>query len=152
MEIGIKFQIPNKWGNLIEDILCGIELTEYIWKISEDEVYIEDNTENYGFLFPQNEDIFRGEEFIKIISFPSYYTVSANIQAYINKDNIFDIKTYYDFKESNCQIIILIVDNIFVSIYVKTNKILERIKANALLKKYEQIEYIMYDNDKMILN
>lgn len=150
MNIGIKFQIPNKWDKLIESILNGIELKKYIWKINEDDVYIKDTMKNNGFLFPQEKNIFNGEEFIKIISQRSYYTVFINIEAYLSENDFHNIKTYNDFITSNCEIIILTSDNIFVNIYAKSEKIIQQIETNAMKNKYEQIEYITDENLKLL--
>ncbi|WP_435791299.1 DUF2691 family protein [Clostridium sp.] len=37
---GIKFEIPNSWGSFISEILNGICVEQYVWKISEDQVYL----------------------------------------------------------------------------------------------------------------
>lgn len=149
MKIGIKFQVPNEWGNLIENILYKIDLEKYIWGIEDDDVYIEDNTKNNGFLFPQEKNIFSGIEFKNIISQKSYYTVFVKINAYLNENDFCIIKTYNDFKKSNCNLIILVTDNIFVSIYAKSENVIEKIKINAILNKYEKIEYITEQNSEI---
>ena len=43
MKIGIEFNIPNEYGNFLEQILKQINLDKYIWKIEEDEIYINNN-------------------------------------------------------------------------------------------------------------
>lgn len=149
MNIGIKFKIPNEWGRLIKDILYEIECEEYIWKIDEDEVYLEDTTKNDGFLFPQEKKVFNNTEFMEIISKPSYYTVFVNIQTYFKQGLLCDMQTYDDFLKSDCEIILLITDNIFVNIYAKTESIIEKIKANAINNNYTQIKYITDENNKM---
>ena len=40
MNIGIKFKILNEYGNYIKQILNNIDSANYIWKIAEDEVSI----------------------------------------------------------------------------------------------------------------
>ena len=139
---GIKFQVPNEWGILIYNILEGIDLKKYIWKIDNDEVYIKDNSENNGFLFPQEKNEFSGEEFIKIISQLPYYTVFVNIQAYLNEKDFVDIESYNVFNKSECELIISVADNIFVNIYAKSESIIEKIKENAILNQYKEIDYI----------
>lgn len=44
---GISFQVPNKWGMLLLDMLQGIAYDNYIWKIKDSEVY----TKGGDFLF-----------------------------------------------------------------------------------------------------
>ena len=41
-----------------------------------------------------------------------------------------------------------VTDNIFVNIYAKSERIIEKIKENATLNKYEHIEYIIEEVDK----
>lgn len=146
MNIGVKFEVPNEWGKLIKDILCGIDLEQYKWRIDQAEVYIKDNTKNNGYLFPEEKDILDNTEFTELISNFVYYTVFADIKAYPNICDFDNIKTYNDFKTSNCELIILVTDNIFVNIYAKSEILIEKIRNNALLNNYEKIEYIIEKN------
>ena len=146
MKKGIKFQVPNEWEMVIYNILQGIDFKKYIWKINNDEVYTEDYSKNNGFLFPQEKEAFSTEEFIKIISQLPYYTVFVNIQAYLNEKDFAEIENYKQFNESKCELIIFVTDNIFVNIYAKSESIIEKIKENALLNRYEKIEYITDEN------
>ena len=43
MNLGIEFKIPNKYGNHLKQILTNIDREDYMWNITEDEVYITDN-------------------------------------------------------------------------------------------------------------
>ncbi len=36
--IGIKFHIPNNWNNYLFQILKGIDSSDFIWQIGEEEV------------------------------------------------------------------------------------------------------------------
>lgn len=138
MIIGIQFQIPNEWGNVLNDILTGIELEKYIFKIDDDEIHLENNS----FLF--TDRIIEGNRFKKIISQSTYYVVSVNIQGYIKKtyEEKSEVNSIEEFIRSNCDIMITIVDNIFVDIYTKSKEQLEQIKINAQKNQYNEIEEI----------
>lgn len=146
MNKGISFKIPNEYGSFLNDILKGINIKEYTWKINEDEVY-----------FNHAEDLFtsevlEGQKFERLIAFPSYYIVFVKLQAFTNPSNLSLIETYEDFINSDCNILILICDNIFVDIYAKASKDIDTIKKNACNCNFSEIKYITELSDKKILN
>ena len=145
MNIGIKFKIPNEYGNYLKKILNTIDDTKYVWKIWEDEVYITDDNKNNGFLFPQEKEIFSNTEFIDIISQESYYTFFANIKLY-EKDDGIAIKNYKDFLKSSCILVLLITDSEFVEVYSKEEKLVKVIYNNAVENEFRDISYIIKDN------
>ncbi len=60
--LGIEFKIPNIWSNVLNKILDGIELDNFIFKIDFEEVLLE----NDSFLF--NKNIYSGLEFRELIN------------------------------------------------------------------------------------
>lgn len=146
MRIGIEFKIPNEYGRFLREILEQINLDKYIWKIEEDEIYVNDNKEsNDDFLFKNS--MYKNADFKRIIAQEDYYIVFANIKLYIKQDNII-INTYKDFMESSCILILLITDSEFVEIYSKDENLLDEIYDNALKNKFCNICYITKDNFK----
>lgn len=148
MYIGIEFKIVNEYGNYLKQILDGISSSEYVWNISEDEVYTKDLNNNNGFLFPQERDILTNKEFIEIISKKSYYTVFINIKIYKKENDGITINNYKDFLKSSCILTLRIVDNIFVEIYSKDERILDKIYMNAMKNNFSDIKYITEKNLK----
>lgn len=77
---GLRFEIPNRSGRYLFDILKNIEVEKYYWNISNDEVICYDeNLEEF------NKDIFRvdnfsGEELKKRISYCDYYIVHIELK------------------------------------------------------------------------
>ncbi|MDP4120586.1 MAG: DUF2691 family protein [Bacillota bacterium] len=138
---GLTFKVPNKHGSILYDILQDIEVQKYTWKIDEEEIYIKDES-----LFPN--DIVDGIEFEKRIMYPSYYVIFVNLQAYAVYSDFNDINSYEDFTKSECEILILVTDSIFVDVYVKDIKIIERIKSNAIKNNFSEINYISEKNDR----
>lgn len=144
MNIGIEFKIPNEYGNYLKQILNNIDNTNYMWKITEDEVYI---TNGMDYLFPQEMKTLSNAEFVDIISQASYYTIFLNIKLYVKEDNIV-INNYDDFIKSSCILVLLITDNEFVEIYSKDANILNTIYNNAMKSGFSNINYITKKNFK----
>lgn len=141
MNIGMKFKIPNEYGNYLKQILDKIDSDNYTWKIEEAEVYKVELTD----LFTM--DKYSNYDFKKIISQDRYYTVFTNIKLYEKEDKTI-IRNYEDFLNSTCILILLVTDNIFVEIYSKSENILKIIYENALKNKFTDISYITKNNFK----
>ena len=141
MNIGMKFKIPNEYGNYLKQILDKIDFDNYTWKIEEAEVYKVELTD----LFTM--DKYSNYDFKKIISQDRYYTVFTNIKLYEKEDKTI-IRNYEDFLNSTCILILLVTDNIFVEIYSKSENILKIIYENALKNKFTDISYITKNNFK----
>ena len=143
------FKIPNEYGNYLKQILNNINNDNYIWKVTEDEVYTPNNTD---YLFPQEKNMLENIEFMEIISQESYYTFFVNIQVY-NKEDKTTIDTYADFLKSSCILILLITDSKFVEVYAKDENILKIIYENASENQFSDIQYIEeYDIKRKIFS
>lgn len=139
---GIRFKLSNEYNSFINKILEGINIGNHFWKIDEDQVFAGGG----DFLF--TTDIYAGNDFKKIISMPSYYVVFLNLKAFPDKCSFNEIRDYSDFLKSNCELIVLISDSIFVSIYSKNRNHIETIKLNAQKNGFQDIEYITQENDR----
>lgn len=132
--IGIEFKIPNVWGTVLNDILDRIKLEDLIFKLGYEEVFFSNNE----FLF--KEDIYTGLEFSKLIKNKKYYPVFLNLKLYDKNTNYDDdIKNYDDFLNSNCKLILMIIDCEYVTIYSKDIKYLNIIKENAIKYNFSNI-------------
>lgn len=58
-----------------------------------------------------------------------------------------ELNTYEDFLKSDCEIIILITDSVFVDIYAKDEMVINKIKYNAEQCDFKDIAYITDEND-----
>ena len=139
---GIKFKIPDLEGSFISEILNGICVEQYVWKISEDQVYLDMGKS----LFLSG--VLNGQDFRKTISYPSYYVVFANLQAYPTGSDFKELNTHGDFLKSGCEIAMFISDSIFVDIYAKDEKIINKIKYTAEQCDFKEINYITDENDR----
>lgn len=146
MEIkGIEFKIPNEYDKYLGKILEKVNDNNYIWKIEETEIYLEQNENNNENLFQNNR--YSNVEFQERIFSQNYYMIFANIKMYLEEDNI-EINTYEDFIKSKCILILLVTDNEFVEVYSKDQDILDIIYKNAITNKFEDVMYISNNNYK----
>ena len=146
MEIkGIEFKIPNEYDKYLGKILEKVNDNNYIWKIEETEIYLEQNENNNENLFQNNR--YSNVEFQERIFSQKYYMIFANIKMYLEEDNI-EINIYEDFIKSKCILILLVTDNEFVEVYSKDQDILDIIYKNAITNKFKDVMYISNNNYK----
>lgn len=138
---GIRFNVFNG-ENVLANIFHSIDCENYWWSISEDEIYNKTNepifTKNY----------IDGEKFNNIIRNQEHFVIFANIKAY--SPNIFpeNLETYYDFINSECKLNLFCCDVNFYEVYAKDNSLIEKIRKNALVNGFENIEFITDENDE----
>lgn len=118
--IGIKFLIKNEYDislnkNFMVQILPTLDGNLKMKKYSV-------NMEN--FFFDKTDYI--NNEFQNMIQ-KKHYPVHLNLQMYYKNSDVNQINNYDQFLISSCQLIIFIVDNVFVEIYAKNQTILEKI-------------------------
>ena len=133
--IGIKFLIKNEYDIILNKIFHGIDCSNFRWKLEYEEVLGE-----HGKFFFDKTD-YSNNEFQNMIQ-KEHYPVHLNIQMYYKNSDVNEINNYDQFLISSCQLIIFIVDNVFVEIYAKNQTILERILKNAVDFDFSNIEYI----------
>lgn len=142
---GISFHIPNGYLGLFSDITKDIEINRYFWFVSEDQVFNKSIDTSNEFFFDSERYI--GNDFQKKVIDKNYYVIFANLQAYLSANDFIKIDTYDDFQNSNCEIVILISDGIFVDVYAKDKNIIEAIRFNAQHNNFSEIAYITDEND-----
>lgn len=143
---GISFIVEQGKNRVLCDILNNIDVSKYSWYNikNQQEAWCEtENGKQEVFLQGLN---YKGEDFKECIT-PKHYIVFLKLEAYLSETNNFDIHTYEEFKNSPCQILLLIYDCEFVEIYAKEKKVIERIYETAQRKKFTEIKYIMDNND-----
>ena len=134
--------IPNERGNYLYKLLNGVDMEGYYWSIEDSEVYVGVDEE----LFTQTQ--YTGDEFRRAISEGVYYVIHARIQGSIFDDYATTIESYDDFCAGECQIYVVIIDCIFVDIYVKSQMIAEIIRQNAIKYGFADLAFITEQNDR----
>lgn len=131
--IGIKFEIPNEYNVFLGKILENIAPKDGVWRIVCDEVLNEKGNDFF------TKEIYSNSEFKELISKETHYSIFLTLQLYEKNDKMSEIKNYNDYLNSDCKLLLIIVDNIFVDIYSKDESILRQIKRNAENNKFSNI-------------
>lgn len=147
MKRGLSFQIPNKYGSFLREILRPINISSYNWYIGGEESYLIINQELDEPIFPEMICGMNGEELKNIIENNIYYLIFANLNAFPIGKNATELTTYKEYIESECLLSLLIIDSSYVSIYCKDPNLIESLYKNALNKNYEKLKYVTDDND-----
>lgn len=145
MKRGIIFEIPNEYGSLLGRVLKPIDITVFIWQIGNGESYMVNN-EQLEELFSEDRDIIDGAELKKQLENDEYYIIFADLKAYLH-DEFSTIDTYEEFMESQCELVLLVVDCSYVTMYCKNKKDMELLYDNAIDCGFENVEYITDEND-----
>lgn len=146
MKRGISFESPNEYGTILGEVLKPIDTTVFKWRIGNGESYIVVDDELDEALFSEDKKAIEGTELKKLIENNKYYIISADLQSY-PKDEFSEIKTYDDFVESQCQLVLLVVDSCYFTIYCRNKETIELLYKNATDCGFENIKYITDEND-----
>lgn len=142
--IGLKFEIKNEYDTILYKVLYNIDCSQYKWKIVEEEVLTHNtNNDNHNFFI---KDKYTNDEFKKLIK-KIHYPIFLNLQMFKINSKIKSIENYNQYLNSDCELIIFILDNEFVEIYAKEQKMLEKIYDNALKFDFKNIEFINNRNE-----
>lgn len=149
MNRGVSFQIPNEYGQVLKNILVPLDCSQYDWLIGAGQVlqtvdglFIEED------LFHEYDHILNGSELNKRINHVSYYPIFADLKGYSRMGLISDFDTYEKYQQSDCEIVVLITDSVYVSIYCKNRSLLESLYSNAMSNNYQSVTYITDENDR----
>lgn len=76
-----------------------------------------------------------------------YYTIFVELQAYPFGQAVDLVQTYEEFVDSDCELVLLLADSSYVSIYCKDRNVIEKLFINALKNDFEEVQLITDDND-----
>ena len=141
----IRFDIPNKYDQVLAQILEGLPVEDYIWTVEYDDIFVAPLIENKG-LFRRKK--LTGKEFQQDISSASYYVCFAKILAFLSEQDIQPIDTFSSFFQSKCKLILFFTDAVFVEIYSMDLTILKQLKGNAEKYGFQHIEFIHVIGEK----
>lgn len=146
MRRGISFVIPNEYGRWLEEILKPIDIAAFEWQIESGELYtvIDDRLDEE--LFSNERKVIDGTELKNRIEANQYYIISADLQGF-PKNKVNRVDTFEEFMSSDCHLVLLVVDCIYVTIYCKNQETIELLYKNAITWAFEDIDYITNEND-----
>jgi Protein of unknown function (DUF2691) len=96
---------------------------------------------NNGFLFSE-QDVLNGSELECAVNDQAYLAVCAELKAFPITATVTDIADYEEFVNSECEIVVLLVDCSYVDIYCKNTELIEDVYHYVHQKGYTNIEYI----------
>jgi len=130
--IGLEFKYNKNYSNIFNELLKGIDSSKYACDIQEFEIIFSDFTKI-------DENKLNLEKLIN--EKKEYQAISANIRLFLKDSEFEKIDNYNDFKNSDCQLIILISDVFDVEIYLKDNElkdlIIQNLKENNISYKFK---------------
>lgn len=129
---GLDIELPYSYGNYLLEILNGIDIENLFWDICHEEILC--NNKEYLF---QNKYM-DGESFKKIIGAEKYFIIFIDLKAYKTASkNYKNIEKFEDFIKSDCEIVILCTDSIYLEVYCKDAYMLKKIIDNCIVNKYK---------------
>ncbi|ASB69920.1 DUF2691 family protein [Bacillus subtilis] len=146
MNRGVSFQIPNEYGNFLWRILRPVEIANYRWQTSGESYFVVEGELDDEELFHDYE-IVEGAVFEQQLKTNQYYTIFVELKAFPYGKMVNQVNTYEEFADSDCELVLLIADNSYVSIYCKNKKFIEKLYFNALQNDFEDVQFITDEND-----
>ncbi|MDM5155188.1 DUF2691 family protein [Bacillus sp. DX1.1] len=143
MERGISFMIPNEYGMYLSQILQPVDLKDFLISIETVEIY--DGKQEH--LFPKENYVIEGTKVHKIINEQQYYIVFTDFKIYPKHGGITEIETYEEFLHSDCELILLIAECEYVTLYCKDKNMLNQLYENAIKQHFTDVEYVTDLND-----
>ena len=146
MKRGLTFDIPNTFGQFAADILKPFPISAYTWFIGDGEAYTDFKEDTDTDLFPQNQRIIEGHELRQRLEGNSYYMIFAELKAFPS-GMVTEINTYEEYLKSSCELVILIADCSYVSLYCKDPDMLEALYQQAVQCGFLHVDYVTDEND-----
>jgi hypothetical protein len=124
-----------------------MDVAAFNWYIGGEEAYYFEEGKLEKPLFPDEVYGMEGEILKKIVEDNEYYIIFASLKAFPRGKNIIDVRTFEDFINSDCQLVVLVVDCAYVTIYCKDPETLESLYNNSITKGFSKVELITDEND-----
>ncbi|MGG5737833.1 MULTISPECIES: DUF2691 family protein [Bacillus cereus group] len=147
MKRGITVDILDGYDNLLWKVLKPIDIITFDWQaVGREEAYIIVGNGLGPELFSEDNEIMEGSELKKQIKDNIYYLLFVDLKAYPKGEVLGEIETYEEFKESKCEVVVLVADGDYIQIYAKKQEEIEMMYENALNQGF-YVEYITDEND-----
>ncbi|WP_276327286.1 DUF2691 family protein [Exiguobacterium profundum] len=109
MRRGLRFTIPNQYGQFLKAILSPIPLDSYQWNVVDEESYIVNEGQLDRLLFPEST-VIDGHQFAELLTYHEHYLIFVDIKAF-QPNMSSEIATYEDFLHSTCEFALLVTDS-----------------------------------------
>lgn len=97
--------------------------------------------------FFKDNSVVEGAVFANHLKTNQYYTIFVELQAYPFGQAVDLVQTYEEFIDSDCELVLLLADSSYVSIYCNDRNVIEKLFINALKNDFEEVQLITDDND-----
>ncbi|MFK4289220.1 hypothetical protein ABH955_000541 [Bacillus sp. RC240] len=146
MKRGITVDIPNEYDNLLWKVLKPIDISSFNWWVGSEESYLVARGGLDEALFPEEPSIVEGSDLKRLFKDNIYYVIFADLKAYPKGEEVVDIETYEEFKESKCELVLLVADCTYVTVYAKDQEAIELMYENAIDQGF-YVEYVTDENE-----
>ena len=136
---GIRFNVPNEYGCILEKILHDINVEEYDWFIEYEDILVEPVNEGKD-LFKSN--VIKGGDFRKEVSGSIYYVIFLRLFAFPVGKKITPINSFADYFSSDCELMLFVTDSIFVELYSKKEELIFKVNSSAQYNNFSKMEII----------
>ncbi len=143
---GISFELPNGYGSYLKDIFQPINVLDFDWDITNIEAYASSDSSHVNDLFPPNKEHIQGSKLQEIIETKQAYLIFVELRAFQGPITSHP-KTYKEFMASDCQLILLLADSIYTTIYCKDQQMLHSLYENARNLGFQKLVYLSEQND-----
>ena len=125
---GIRFIVPNIYGQIIHDLVQNLNTSDYHWHVTYEDILVPPIQED-GKLFAKKD--LCDADFKRQILTSEYYVIFLSIAAFPKKSQSHDIHSFSEYFHGDCQLMIFITDAIFVDIYCKDREFIQIFKTTA---------------------
>lgn len=146
MKRGITVDIPNENDNLLWKVLKPIDISSFDWWVGSEESYLVARGGLDEALFPEEPSVVEGSDLKRLFKDNIYYVIFADLKAYPKGEEVVDIETYEEFKESKCEVVVLVADGDYIQVYAKNQEEIEMMYENAIDQGF-YVEYVTDEND-----
>ncbi len=145
---GVRFQIPNQYGNFFAEIFQRFQIERYFVYVSgpESEIYKTGPEDLFDIT------IYSGKDFLDTVNSSDHYLPYFAKIMVSRKSNLdySQIHNFGDLANSDFDLVLICIDAIFVEIYTKHADVAAQFSTTAQEWNYSDIEFITETNDNNI--
>ena len=145
-KIGAFFKFPEDYVIKIESLLKFINIEDYKWHITTNDVMVRNDDWKNTFL--EDEEFVAGLKLKQELLEKDYCAIFLDLRAYHNELTIQEIRNtpirnLQEFIQSKCILMFVIIDCYEVGIFVKNPSFLRNLHQDSLSLGYKEFRYIM---------
>lgn len=142
---GVLFTVQEDNGFVLRDIVRMMNLSDVVWQALDVESYFDDYTNGLPEPLFDTEMILTNSSLLEHLQ-RKHYLIFVDMKSFPKYITPYEVKTYEEFRTSECEAVVLIADSITVEIYMKDLQKLHVFYQEAT-SKFENVEYITDEND-----